>query len=39
MSVNVEVLVDEIEAVLLAVVAEDVLLFISIAKFHDLSAN
>jgi len=37
--VDVQVLVDEVEAVLFAVVAEDVLLFVGVAQFHDLAPD
>ena len=39
MGIDVKVLVNEVKAVLLAVVAEDVMFFVSIAKFHDLPAD
>jgi len=37
--VDVEVLVDEVEAILLAVVAEDVLLLVRVSKLHDFASN
>ena len=39
MSVDVKVLVDEIESILFAIVAENVLLLVRVAQFHDLAAN
>lgn len=38
-SINVQVLVNKIETVLLAIVAEEVLLFVCVAKLHDLATN
>jgi len=37
--VDVEVLVDEVEAILLAVVAEDVLLLVRVSKLHGYASN
>lgn len=39
MGVNIKVLVDEVEAILLSVVAEDVLLLVRVSKLHDFASN
>jgi hypothetical protein len=37
--INIEVLVDQIQFVLLAIIAHDILFLISIAQLHDLLPN
>ena len=39
MSVDVKVLVNEVESVLLAIVAKDVLFFVGVAQLHNLASN
>ena len=39
MSVDVKVLVNEVESVLLTIIAEDVLFFVGVAQFHDFASN
>jgi len=38
-SIDVEVLVNEVESVLFAIVAKDVLFFVSVAQLHYLASN
>jgi len=37
--VDVQMLIDQVESVLLSVVAKNVLLFVSITKLHDFTAD
>ena len=39
MRVDVQVLIDEVESVLLSIVAQDVLLFVRVPKLHDLASD
>ena len=39
MSVDVKVLVNEVESVLLAIVAKDVLFFVGVAQLHNFASN
>ena len=38
-SVNIQVLIDQVKSVLLAVITKNVVLLISVAQLHDLATN
>lgn len=39
MSINVQILVNKIEAILLSIIAENVMLLVCITKLHDFTSN
>lgn len=39
MAVDVQVFVDQVQAVLLSIVAQDVVLFVCVTQFHDLASD